>query len=109
MRCSLSRSGQLTAWIETSGGATVRLETMRGGRSVGEMAFYLGRRRTAAVVADEPSSVYSITQDGLRRLEQENPAAAATFHKIIARLLSERVVQLIETVNVLQRWYRPAK
>jgi SulP family sulfate permease len=96
-------SGQLTAWIEASSGATVRLETMRGGRSVGEMAFYLGRRRTAAVVADETSRVYSITRDGLRRLEQENPAAASTFHMLIARLLSERVIQLIDTVSVLQR------
>jgi len=96
-------SGQVTARIEASGGATVRLESMRGGRAVGELGFYLGRRRTAAVVADESCSVYRITRDGLRRLEQEQPDAASTFHLIIARLLSERAIHLIDTVEALQR------
>jgi SulP family sulfate permease len=84
-------------------GAPVRLETMRGGRAVGELGFYLGRRRTAAVVADETSSVYRITRGDLRRLEHENADAASAFHLIIARLLSERAVHLIDTVDALQR------
>jgi len=96
-------SGQVTARIEPNEGAPVRLETMRGGRAVGELGFYLGRRRTAAVVADETSSVYRITRGDLRRLEHENPDAASTFHLIIARLLSERAVHLIDTVDALQR------
>jgi sulfate permease, SulP family len=96
-------SGQVTARIEPKEGAPVRLETMRGGRAVGELGFYLGRRRTAAVVADETSSVYRITRGDLRRLEHENPDAASTFHLIIARLLSERAVHLIDTVDALQR------
>ncbi len=96
-------SGQVTARIEPKEDAPVRLETMRGGRAVGELGFYLGRRRTAAVVADETSSVYRITRGDLRRLEHENPDAASTFHLIIARLLSERAVHLIDTVDALQR------
>jgi SulP family sulfate permease len=96
-------SGQVTAQIEPNAEAPVRLETMRGGRAVGELGFYLGRRRTAAVVADEPSRVYRITRGDLRRLEHENPDAASTFHLIIARLLSERAVHLIATVDALQR------
>ena len=95
--------GQVTAQIEEQGGAAMRLETMRGGRVVGELGFYLGRRRTAAVVADESCNVYRITRDALRRLDAENPAAASTFHLIIARLLSERAIHLIDTVDALQR------
>jgi len=96
-------SGQVTAQIEPSDGPPLRLETMRGGRMVGELGFFLGRQRTAAVVADETSSVYRITRPALQQLEQANPEAAAAFHLIIARLLSERVVHLIETVDALQR------
>jgi sulfate permease, SulP family len=96
-------SGQVTAQIESQDGAVMRLETMRGGRVVGELGFYLGRRRTAAVVADELCNVYRITRDTLRRLEHDNPAAASTFHLIIARLLSERAIHLIDTVDALQR------
>jgi sulfate permease, SulP family len=95
--------GQVTAQLEGQDGTVVRLESMRGGRVVGELGFYLGRRRTAAVVADEKSCVYRITRDELRRLEQTNPNAASTFHLIIARLLSERAVHLIDTVDALQR------
>jgi SulP family sulfate permease len=96
-------SGQVTAQIETEGAAPLRLETMRGGRAVGELGFFLNRRRTAAVVADEISAVYRITWAGLRRMEREQPDAAASFHLLIARLLSERVVHLIDTVDALQR------
>lgn len=96
-------SGQVTAWLEPADGSPVRLETMRGGRFVGELGFFLGRRRTAAVVADEPSTLYRITKRDLQRLEQSDPAAAAEFHQLVARLLSERVVHLIDTVDALQR------
>jgi SulP family sulfate permease len=96
-------AGQVTAQIEGQDGAVVRLESMRGGRVVGELGFYLGRRRTAAVVADQTSCVYRITRDQLRHLEQTNPDAASTFHLIIARLLSERAIHLIEAVDALQR------
>jgi sulfate permease, SulP family len=96
-------SGQVTARLEGNDGGAVRLETTRGGRAVGELGFYLGRRRSAAVVADETSSVYRITRDGLRRLQQEQPDAASTFHLIIVRLLSERAVHQIDAVDALQR------
>jgi len=96
-------SGQVTARIEGNDGGAVRLETMGGGRAVGELGFYLGRRRSAAVVADETSSVYRFTRDGLRCLEQEHPDAASTFHLIIARLLSERAMHQTDAVDALQR------
>jgi sulfate permease, SulP family len=96
-------TGQVTAQLEAGDGAPVRLESMRGGRFVGELGFFLGRRRTAAVIADEPSTVYRITKHDLQYLEQSDPAAAAEFHQLIARLLSERVVHLIDTVDALQR------
>jgi SulP family sulfate permease len=96
-------SGQVTAQIEPEGGPPLRLETMRGGRAVGELGFFLNRRRTAAVVADETSAVYRITWPDLRRMAQEQPDSAAAFHGLIARLLSERVVHLIDSVDALQR------
>ena len=96
-------SGQVTARIEGNDGGAVRLETIGGGRAVGELGFYLGRRRTAAVVADEKSRVYRITRDGLQRLQHEHPDAASTFHLIIVRLLSERAVHQIDAVDARQR------
>ena len=53
-------AGQLTAHLEVADAPPLRLETMQGGRAVGELGFYLGTRRAAAVVADRPLSLIHI-------------------------------------------------
>jgi sulfate permease, SulP family len=99
----LVESGQVTAQLEPVGKAPVRLETMRGGRTVGELGFYLSTRRSAAVVADEPSVVYSLSQAALARIEEEDPEAAYALHRLIIHLLGERVLHLVQAVDALQR------
>jgi CRP-like cAMP-binding protein len=96
-------SGQVTAQLEQEDQAPVRLETMRSGRVVGEIGFYLGKVRTAAVVADEACTVYRLSSASLERMEREAPQGAFTFHRIIIHLLAERATHLIRTVSALQR------
>lgn len=96
-------SGQLTAQLRQDNGAVLRLETMLGGRVVGELGFYLGTSRSAEVVVDSVSVVYKLTQAALTGMEAEAPDAASEFHRLIIRLLSERVTHLINTVEGLQR------
>jgi sulfate permease, SulP family len=93
--------GQVTAQLEMRGREPVRLETMRGGRVVGEIGFYLGAERTAAVRADEPTTVYRLSLAKLEEMERTDPAAAATFHRLIAHLLAERATHLIRAVDAL--------
>ncbi len=95
-------SGQVTAQLEQPGREPLRLETMRGGRTVGELGFYLGTRRSAAVIADQPTVVYVLTQTELDRIEHDDPAAAYAFHRIIVHLLGERVLHLVRAVDALQ-------
>jgi SulP family sulfate permease len=95
--------GQVSALLEPSGRAPVRLETMRSGRVVGELGFYLNQDRTAAIIADEPSVVYRLSVESLRLMESSDPQAASTLHQIIIHLLSERVTHLVRTVNALER------
>lgn len=95
-------SGQVTAQLESPNSAPMRLETMQGGRTVGELGFYLGTRRSAAVVADRPSVVYILSQSMLARIEKEDPEAASAFHRVIVHLLGERVLHLMRTVEALQ-------
>ncbi|HEX6302870.1 MAG TPA: SulP family inorganic anion transporter [Anaerolineales bacterium] len=99
----LIESGQVTAQLELPDQAAIRLETMHGGRVVGELGFYLGSQRTASVVVDEPSKIFILSEDDLRKMEEIDPEAASTFHRLIIHLLAERVVHLIKTVNALQR------
>ena len=95
-------SGQLTAQLEIPNAAPVRLETMQGGRVVGELGFYLGTKRSAAVVADRPSVLYCLSQATLTQVEADDPEAAYAFHRIIIHLLGERVLHLVQAVDILQ-------
>jgi SulP family sulfate permease len=96
-------SGQVTAQLEAPGRETIRLETMRSGRSVGEIAFYLGTRRTASVVADLDTVVYSLSIDDLKTMETHAPEVANIFHRVSVFLLSERILHLTRTVRALER------
>ena len=95
-------SGQVTAQLEISGSEPIRLETMRGGRVVGEIGFYLGQARTASVVADEPSVIYRLSSSSLQDMEKRDPEVASIFHQIIVYLLAERAAHLINAVDALR-------
>lgn len=95
--------GQVTAQLEPEGQTPIRLETMRGGRVVGEIGFYLGAKRTAAVRANEPTTLYRLSQAKLQEMEETDPETANTFHRLIIHLLSERVTHLIRAVDALLR------
>jgi SulP family sulfate permease len=94
--------GQVTAQLETGPGTSpARLETMHGGRVVGEIGFYLGLARTATVRADEPTTVFRLSLEKLREMEKTDPASAATIHRLIAHFLAERAAHLIRAVDAL--------
>jgi SulP family sulfate permease len=83
--------------------ATCHLETMKNGRVVGDISFFLGHCRTAEVIAAERSIIYRLSNQKIQQLEEENPAASALLHKVMVCLLAERVTQLVKTVNALQQ------
>jgi SulP family sulfate permease len=96
-------SGQVTAQVVQANGVITRLETMHGGRVVGELGFYLRQPRTADVVVGVDSWVYRVGWADLERLGRDDPALLSGFHQLMAHLLSERAVHLIRTVDALQR------
>src|SRR5690606_22413438 len=95
-------SGRLTAQIETGDGEPARLQTMEGGHVLGELGFFLGRERTAAVIADRPSVVYCLSHQALARMKEQDPGLASCFHQSIVHFLAERVVHLVRVVNALE-------
>lgn len=95
-------SGQVTAQLENPGQKPIRLQTMRGGHVVGEIGFYLGQQRSAAVIADEPSIIYRLSLNTLQEMEAQDPDIASTLHQLIIHRLAERVNHLVTAVNALQ-------
>ncbi len=96
-------SGQVSAQLEAPGQEPVRLEAMAGGRAVGELGFVLGIRRTAAVIVDTPSVIYTLSMDELTDVARRDPESASLFYRILAYLLAERVVHLTRVVGALER------
>ena len=95
-------SGQVTAHLETPGKTPIRLETMEGGRIFGEVAFFLDINRTASVVADQPSVIYSLSRETLKTMISDDPQTAYAFQGFIVHSLGQRVMHLTHVVNALQ-------
>jgi SulP family sulfate permease len=95
-------SGQLTAQLEKPGREPVRLETMQGGRMVGELGFFLGTPRNASVVADRASVVYFLTYEDWEQMTKYYPEVAQTCNSLAIRLLGQRVAHLTRVVDALQ-------
>lgn len=94
-------AGLVTAQLEEPDGQTVRLRSMRGGTTVGEMGLYLNAPRTASVVASRPTIAYRLSADSLKTMREQEPEVAALLHEWIARLLAERVAASNRTIEAL--------
>jgi SulP family sulfate permease len=84
-------SGLITVELELPNGRRMRLRSIRGGATVGEMGIYLGDTRTASVVASRHSTVHRLSLQSLMLMREKDPKIAALFHEWIARLLAERI------------------
>jgi SulP family sulfate permease len=94
-------AGLVSAQLELPDGKIMRLRSMRGGTTVGEMGMYLGNTRTASVVADRPSKVYRLSRNALKEMEKNEPQLAALLHQWIASLLAERLAENNRTIEAL--------
>jgi SulP family sulfate permease len=88
----LIESGEVAAWLVVEGGRNKRLRTMGPGSVVGEAALYLGAPRSALVKTTRPSVLYRLSSTSLEQMTREAPRLAASFHRFVAQLLAERVV-----------------
>jgi SulP family sulfate permease len=84
-------SGLITIELELPNGRRMRLRSIRGGATVGEMGIYLGDTRTAYVAASRHSIVYRLSLQSLTTMREKDPKIAALLHEWIARLLAERI------------------
>jgi SulP family sulfate permease len=94
-------SGQVTVQLERDDAPPLRLRKMSAGTIVGEMGMYLNRPASASVIADQPGTLYFLSPDALKRLEQEHPEAASAFHGFMACFLAERLTQTTNTLQAL--------
>jgi SulP family sulfate permease len=85
--------GKVSVWLDLGDGQQKRLRTLCPGTTVGEIGFYLDATRSANVLADEPTTAMKLSADALEAMRKNDPTLLAAFHEMIARQLSEWVVQ----------------
>jgi SulP family sulfate permease len=93
--------GKVTAQLEVSDDKTIRLKGLGAGTMIGEAGLYLGQTRSATVIANEPSVVYRLSADALKKMEEEDPRLASKLHEWVARVLSERLGENNRTLEAL--------
>ena len=79
----------------------VRLRTMGEGTIVGELGIYLDRPATANVVTEMPSTLYFLSSEALERMEEADAKVAVAFHRYLATILGQRLVDTNTTVQAL--------
>ncbi len=94
-------SGRVSVRIELEGGEILRIQKMGAGSVVGELGMYLNKARTASVVTTEPTVVYRLTSASLRKMEENNPQTASSFHRFMVRFLAQRLINTDNTLKTL--------
>lgn len=85
-------SGAMTALIDDGANEPVRVKKFSPGSLIGELSGYTERRkRTASVVADEPSVLYHLDVSRAAADPHENGEAMSAVHEMVARALSVRL------------------
>ena len=93
--------GQVTVQLELDDGEIIRLRTMETGTIVGELGVYLGDPASATVITEIRSSVYLLSLDALKEMEETDPKIASTFHKFFATAISKRLIETNATMQAL--------
>ncbi|GAB3441691.1 SLC26A/SulP transporter family protein [Insolitispirillum peregrinum] len=94
--------GRVKVQITLPNGRPLRLRTMTSGAVVGEIALYLGGKRTADVVVETPSTIFRLGRGRLEHLEKTDSELALLFHRLLAVTLSEKLVLANRLIQLAQ-------
>ena len=94
-------SGLVTIELEMPNSKRMRLRSIRGGATVGEIGLYLRNVRTASVIASRNSVVHRLSAQSLKEMQEKDPEIAALYHEWIVRLLAERIIDNKRIIEAL--------
>jgi len=95
--------GRLRVEVTLPNGRKLRLRTMTAGAVVGEIALYLGQKRTADVVAETAAEIYRFSAADLSRLETEDAELAVLAHRLVAINLCEKLTVANQAITRTER------
>ena len=88
-------SGSMTALIATPTNGMRRVKKFNAGSVIGEMSSYTpDRKRTATVIANEPSVLYHLSVANLSGLDAQDSRLVSSLHELVARTLGVRITYM---------------
>lgn len=99
----LVMDGRVAAEIPTNDGRWRRVRSSGPGTVLGEMSLYRRGGRTARLRAEERTNLYVLDADAVRDLEAADPETAVQLHRVLARMVSERLTLSNQTISSLLR------
>ncbi len=96
-------SGSLLIELVGADGERQRLRRIATHSIVGEMGFFRGLTRSAAVTAEEQAVVYSLARESFERMRRESPELAEAFCEFVIQVLADRVDFANRAISALAR------
>lgn len=96
-------SGELSAWISSQDGRSVRIRRVLPGSVLGEIGFCTGSARTATVIADSDAVVLVLARQRFDELAGDAPETAMAIQQHLLRLMGDRVASTSSMVRDLLR------
>ncbi len=88
-------SGSMTALIGTQTNGMKRVKKFNAGSVIGEMSSYTAdRKRTATIIANEPSVLYHLPSETFDDLDASDPKLVSSIHELVARTLGTRITYM---------------
>ncbi|MDZ4730646.1 MAG: SulP family inorganic anion transporter [Xanthomonadales bacterium] len=88
-------SGSMTALIGTPTNGMKRVKKFNAGSVIGEMSSYTAdRKRTATIIANEPSVLYHLAAGTFQSLDESDSRLVSSIHELVARTLGTRITYM---------------
>ncbi len=91
--------GNLSVYLRDETGHSHRIQKLRPGAIVGEIAAYTGTGRTADVVADREAVVYRLSETIIKSLSRTDADLAAYWHLAMAAALADKLRRTNKKMN----------
>jgi sulfate permease, SulP family len=76
---------------------------LESGTLFGEIDYYAEQKSTVCYRANQPSSLYFLSQENITRMEDEDPQLAIAMHRILAGTLSKKFHLASDTIQALRK------
>jgi len=95
--------GRVGIIVDVGDGRTMRVRSLGGHTTIGEMGLITHRPRSATIQAEAPSVLYELSTDAYEKIKIEQPALSQALLGYVVAVMAERLSFANRVVGVLQR------